>query len=97
MRHLPTILRADRATVRRSTGYSPHRLLYGCELTLAIELDVPTYTTLPFQQVENTEDLLALRARQFERRDQDIQEALAHLQRMREESTEYFNERNQIR
>lgn len=95
--HLPAVLRADRATVRRSTGHSPHRLLYGCELTLAIELAVPTYATLPFEQVSNTEDLIALRARQFEKRDDDVTEALSHLQRMREESAEYFDENNQIR
>ena len=97
IRHLPAVLRADRATVRRSTGYSPHRLLYGCELTLLIELEVPTYATLPFEQVTNTEELIALRARQFERRDDDVAEALAHLQRMREESAEYFDENNSIR
>ena len=77
--NLPTVLYADRATVRRSTGYSPHRLVYGCEMTLVVELDIPTYATLPFHEVKTTAKLLALRARQLQRRDEDVDKALAHL------------------
>lgn len=97
VKNLPTVLYADRATVRRSTGLSPHRLVYGCEMTLQIELDIPTFAILPYNQVRSTADLLQVRARQLQKRDEDVVEALAHLQRSRQESAEYFNENNEIR
>ena len=94
--HLPAVLLADRTTVRTSTGITPFRMLYGWEAVLPIELDVPTWQTLPWQTVRTRADLLAMRARQIERRDQDIEEARAHLQRMREQGKEQYERAKEI-
>src|SRR5436190_6752153 len=46
---------------------------------------------LAWNTVRDRADLLAMRARQIERRDEDIEEAVAHLQRMREQGKEQYD------
>ena len=94
--HLPSVLFADRTTIRVSTGMTPFRMIYGYEAILPIELDVPTWQTLPWNTVRTRADLIAMRARQIERRDQDIEEAIAHLRRMRLQGKEYFDRTKNI-
>jgi len=89
--YLSSVLFADRTTIRTSTGMTPYRMLFGQEAVLPIELDVPTWQTLPWNTVRTRADLLAMRARQIERRNQDIEEARAHLQRMRIQGKEYYD------
>lgn len=88
---LAAVLFADRTTVKPTTGMSPYRILFGQEAVLPIELEVPTWATLSWEKVDNTLDLLALRARQIERRDSDMEEAMLRLQRMRFNNKEYFD------
>lgn len=47
--------------------------------------------------MHTTVDLLALRARQLERRDDDLEEAVLQLQRVRTEGKEYFDQRHRSR
>ena len=89
--HLPAVLLADRTTVKASTGMTPFRMLYGEEAVLPIELDVPTWQTLPWTTVRSTDELVAMRARQIKRRDVDVDEARAHLQRMRLQGKEHYD------
>ena len=96
-RHLHAVLWADRTTVRGPTGMAPYRLLYGFDPVLPIELDVPTWQILPWGRVQTTSDLLAVRARQLERRDEDLEEAELHLRRMRETSQEAWDRDRRIR
>ncbi|WP_169741608.1 integrase, partial [Beijerinckia mobilis] len=90
-------LLADRVTVNSQTGVSPYRLLMGTHATLPIELEVPTWSTLPWDKIETREDLLAMRARQILRRDEDMQEAILRLERMREKNREYFDSKKSLR
>ena len=94
---LPIVLWADRSTVRQSTGRTPASLIYGHELVLPIELDVLTRTTASWARIRTTAELLAQRARQLERRDIDLEEALARVQRMREQNKDYFDTNHNIR
>ena len=75
---------------------TPFRMLYGYEAILPIKLDVPTWQTLPWNTVRTRSDLIAMRARQIERRDEDIEEAVAHLRRMRLQGKEYFDQTKNI-
>lgn len=75
---------------------TPFRMLYGYESALPIELDVPTWQTLPWNTVRTHEDLLAIQARQIERRDADIEEAKERLQRMRMQGKEYFDQHRKL-
>ena len=96
-KHLPGVLWADRTTVRASTGMSPFRIMYGYEAVLPVELTEPTWAVLKWSSVRDRADLLALRARQFERRDADLEEAGLHLRRMRENGKEAFDDSHVVR
>ena len=69
MDHLPAVLWADRITVRRTTGYSPLRLMLGQDAVLPIELKNITWTTA--NRIQGSDDMasqIAASARQLERR-----------------------------
>ena len=95
--NLHAVLWADRTTTRASTGETPYRLMYGSDAILPIELSVPTWQTLPWDSVISTADLLAVRARQVQRRNKDFKEAALYLQRTRAENQELFNEKHRLR
>ena len=97
VRHLPAILWADRTTHHASTGMTPYEIEHLDRAVLPIELEVPTWSVLPWEEVQSTADLLAVRARQLERRDEDLEEARLHLQRVRESNKDYFDENHRLR
>ena len=43
------------------------------------ELEIPTWQILPWNEVHSTADILAVRTRQLQRRDDDLEEATLHL------------------
>ena len=96
-RWLHAVLWADRTTVKRTTGRTPAWVHGGEEHVLPIELELPTWQTLPWNEVKETGDLLALRARQLDARDVDIREAVARTRRIREEGKEYWDDRHVTR
>ena len=61
--NLPAVLWADRSTVRRFIGYISFYLLCGREPVLPIELNIPTWRILPWEEVHDTTELIAMRAR----------------------------------
>ena len=97
MDHLHAVLWADRTTVKSSTGVTPYELEFLDRPILPIELDISTWNVLPWDQVHDTAELVAMRARAMERREEDLEEAKAHLRRMRERGKEYFDKRHNIR
>ncbi|KAK1907837.1 hypothetical protein P3342_006166 [Pyrenophora teres f. teres] len=74
--NLANVLWADRTTVKRSTQETPAYLVSGREHILPVELSIPTWQTLPWSEVKDTPTLLAMRAQQFQRRDERFQEAI---------------------
>ena len=60
-------------------------------------MDLPTWKILPWDRVYTTAKLLAMRARQLQQRDEDLEEAVLHLRRSREHGKEEFNARKQLR
>jgi len=52
---------------------------------------------LPWEEIRDTADLLAVRARQLERRKEDLKKIRLHLQRVRESNKKYFNENYRLR
>jgi hypothetical protein len=87
-KHLHAVLWAERTTVRQSTGETPGYLIYGEEPLLPAELEYPTWRVLPWEGVQTRAELLAMRARYLERRQEDLEEAIARVQRQRTESAE---------
>lgn len=92
-----TYPRCFELTETAMTGHSPFYIGHGFDPVLPIELEIPTWRILPWGSVTNTAELLAMRARQLQRRDEDLMEARDHLQRMRERGKEEFEERKNIR
>lgn len=64
-----------------------------CQLSLG----VPTWNVLPWEEVRDTADLLAVHARQLERREEDLEQARLHLQRVRESNKDYFDGNHRLR
>jgi hypothetical protein len=87
----------DRTTHRASTGLTPYEIEHLDRAVLPIELEAPTWNVLPWEEVRDTADLLAVRARQLERREEDLEEARLHLQRVRESNKDYFDENHRLR
>ena len=63
-------------------------MIYGAQCVLPIELEITSWNALNWEDVRTTADLLTLRAKQLERRDEDLEGVTARLQRMREKSAE---------
>lgn len=97
VRNLPAVCWSDRTTVRVSTGHTPFYLNCGYEAVLPIELDMPTWKILPWDEVHTTADLIAMRARQIQRRDEDLEEAALYLQRSRLQGKDTFDESHKVR
>jgi hypothetical protein len=95
--NLHLALWADRVTVKRSTGETPAFLISGREHVLPIELQVRTWQTLPWDTVRDTETLLALRAKQFEHRDDRLKEAVDRTVRLREMNKAWFDAKANLR
>ena len=89
--HLPLVIQAKRITIRTTTRFSPFYLEFSRELYLPIKGDFLTWRTFLQETVKTTADLLALRARQFQRKDSDLKEAVLAVQRYREASKETYN------
>ena len=97
VRNLPSVLLADRSTVRTSTGLTPYYICCGSEPVLPIELEVPTWRILLWSKVHSTADLLAIRAFQLQHRDKDLEKATFHLQRMRQKGKKRHDLKHGIR
>jgi hypothetical protein len=95
--NLHRVLWADRVTVKRSTGETPAYMVCGREHILPIELSIPTWQVLPWDEVTDTASLLAMRARQFEKRDVRLKESIARTVRLRQENKDYFDDSKIIR
>jgi hypothetical protein len=95
--NLNNVLWADRVTVKRSLGETPAYMVSGREHILPIELSIPTWQVLPWSDITDTPSLLAMRARQFERRDARFQEAIARTVRLRQENKDYFDDSKVVR
>ena len=95
--NLPFALWADRISIKSTTGVSPFRFNYGYEPLLPIEERVDTWQSLAWAQVHSTEDLIAMRVLQLQRRDKEIEEIGLRVRRMREKNKEYFDESNRVR
>jgi hypothetical protein len=70
---------------------------YGYEPLLPIEAEASTRSSLEWQKVRSTSELLHMRTLQFQRRDEDLEEAQLRQRRKREEGEEYFDGTRNLR
>ena len=98
---LPGVMWCDRITVRRSTGNTPHRVAFGQDCLLPIDVVEGTGAVMDWRSIETsqnpTEELLAVRARQLERRAEDLEEAAKIQRKSREANKAYCDSRQRRR
>ncbi|KZT31249.1 hypothetical protein SISSUDRAFT_1105277, partial [Sistotremastrum suecicum HHB10207 ss-3] len=82
---------ADRITTRKSTGHSPYFMAHGVEPVFPFDLAEATYLAPSLSELVSTEDLIAIRARQLEKRPADLQEMHDLIYRSRLESADEFS------
>ena len=81
---------ADRVTVSRATGYSPYYLLHGTHPILPMDLADATFLVDGFLTGISSTELLVLRMKQLERREEDIEAAAKALRKARFKSKEEY-------
>ena len=72
----PFIFWADRATTRKATGYSPFYMVHGVEPILPFDITLATFLVPNLVKPLTTDDLIATRAQQLEKRQDNL--ALIH-------------------
>jgi len=75
---------------------TPYEIEFLDRPILPIELDITTWNVMNWNKVVDTTDLITMRARALERRNEDLEEAAAHLNRMRRLGKEYFDKRHSL-
>lgn len=96
MRNLLLVFLADQLTVRTSSGLIPYYISCGNKPILPIELELPTWKILLWEDVYITDNFLAMRAHQLQHKDKNLQEAIYHLQRMWQEKKEQHDKKHGI-
>ena len=93
--HLAAVSWADRITVRKSTGMTPYRVVFGQECLLPVEIAMESWRVVDWLRVERAwnkrAELLALRARQLERRSENIEKVAEAQRKRREANRDYFD------
>jgi hypothetical protein len=72
----PHVFWSDCVTTRKSTGHSPFFLAHGVEPVLPFDITKATFMLPDISNIIPTPDLIAIRARQLEKRSEDL--TLAH-------------------
>jgi hypothetical protein len=84
---------ADRVTTRRSTGFSPFYLAHGVEPSLPFDFIFATFTLPDITSLLSTNELIAARAQQLLKREDDLHLAHERLSKSRLASIKDFERR----
>jgi hypothetical protein len=91
---LPQVFWAERTTIRRSTGYSPYYMVHGVHPLLPFDIHEATYLAPTQDFGITTEELIAIRAQQLEKRPEDIANFQQIVTKSRHENLERFEKRH---
>ena len=80
----------ERITIQKAMGYLPYFLVHGVEPLLLFDLTEATYLAPPITTPLSSSALLALRAQQLLKRDEDLKRAAARLLASRFRSADAF-------
>jgi transposase InsO family protein len=84
------VLWADRVTIRKSTGMSPFYMAHGVEPLLPFDITEATFLVPPLDAPLGHEELVAIRARQLQKRDSDLKLIHDHVLAARFRSIQQF-------
>lgn len=93
-KYMHATLLAIRTTASRTTGMTPHFMLYGLEPIFPFDFKHPTWYALEWTDVQNTADLIALRAKQITYRDDMLDTAQERLYNSRVKAGEDYARRH---
>ncbi len=94
--NLPAVLFIERTTVHGPTGYTPFYIVYSREPILLVESWFPIQRTLFTEEITDRAKLIELRARQFQLREEDANEAIYYKTRQQQERKEAFDAKHKI-
>jgi hypothetical protein len=97
LRFINTVALAERTTTHAPTGRTPFYIVHGREAVLPIETEYSTWRTLKWGEVSNRTELLILRARMIEMRNEDMEEAMLQKDRFRRQNAAYFDSHHPLR
>ena len=97
IRHFHSILWADRTIIKRFTDMISLRIITETETILSIKLNVSIWQILFWKEIHTIVDFLTLRAKQIQRKDENLKETIMHLQRIKTEIKNLFDENHRIR
>jgi hypothetical protein len=84
---------AERVTVQKRIGYSPYYMAHGVEPLLPFDLSEVTYM-VPTQDKMTTPELIAIRARQLQKRQQDLDDVKKRVLKARFASAKDFEKKH---
>ena len=97
IRHFHSVLWADRTIIKRFTDMTSLRIIIKTETVLSIELNVLIWQILFWKEVHTIVDFLILRAKQIQRKNENLKETIMHLQKVKTKVKNLFNENYRIR
>jgi hypothetical protein len=92
--NLHVVLWADRFIVKFIIDLTSFYLQCDSESMLSIELEIFIWRILFWQEIHTIEDLLTMRARQLQRRNENMNETRNLLKRMRKQNKKYFDSKH---
>jgi hypothetical protein len=81
---------AERVTIQGATGFSPYRIMHGVDLLFLFDLAKATYLVPPLDTPMTTAELLAIRAQQLQKREEDLEKIEERVMKSQRESAEKF-------
>jgi hypothetical protein len=92
--HIPYVFWADRVTMRKATGLMPYYIVHGVEPLLPFDITEVTFLVVLFTSKVSEAELLAIRARTLEKRDEDLAQVHEQVLKAWFSSAQEFKRRN---
>jgi hypothetical protein len=86
---------SEQVTIQCSTGYSPYRIAHGVDPLFPFDLAKAMYLVHPLEDGMDTDELIAIRAWQLEKRDEDLEMVKEWILKACYESVRQFLDRHQ--
>lgn len=84
---------AERATIRRTIGYSPYFMAHGVEAILPLDISEATYLLPAIETTLSTTELIMMRARQLQKRPDDLEAMREKVRQYRETNRQSFEKK----
>ena len=97
IRYFHSILWTDRTTIERFIDMIFLRIIIETKAVLFIKLNVSIWQILFWKKVHTIVDFLTLRAKQIQRKDENLKKTIMHLQRIKTETKNFFDENHRTR